>query len=521
MEIEIKELSFIDLLKEHRIVVPIIQRDYVQGRSTDRIKEIRSSFLNDILSCLEDESKNLNLGFIYGKVLDKNWEEIKIKNKAAIENVLGSLKEYANHLDEEIQFEVNWKPRKEEKDLSHSKFIPLDGQQRLTTLFLLHWYLLQNIDSRAEDNIYLNGFSYNTREQTQHFISRLIDVKFTPLVGRSFKDQITSQTWFFDEWLNDPSVIAMLNTLDDIHFKIEGKPLLILYKGLMDARVNFDFLDLDQIEQTDEIYVKMNARGKSLSDFEHFKAWLIGYVQKWKHKDPIIFLDWEDKLDIDWLDLFWSENVVRNTDDAILMFFQHQSFTSLALQEKKETFLELYSKIKSTKFENRFLPFSDYIKLIDTNALNHIFSSLNALQTCDFETINDVINKTILKKDFNLLSVFCSRNKMETYNLNDDVFHQGVLLYIFKLQIENKVLEPDNFRKWVRVLRNLTANTFIQGYQEFFDALIATKELSNYCFEIEEYIINESNEIKFFLGRQQDEERLKLNKINLDNGWRR
>lgn len=519
MEIEIMQMSFLDLLNTHRIVIPIIQRDYVQGRSTERIKEIRSSFLDDIINCLKDESKKLNLGFIYGKVLDKNWEEIKVKNKEAIENVLGSLKEYANHLDEEIQFEVNWKSRKEEKELSHSKFIPLDGQQRLTTLFLLHWYLLQNRSYDYEDFKPLRGFNYNTREQTQNFIVQLVDVEFKPLKGKSLKEQITTQTWFFNEWLNDPSVMAMLNTLDDIHSKLEGETEFF-YEGLKNGRIDFDFLDLDKIEQTDEIYVKMNARGKSLSDFEHFKAWLIGYVKKWDQKEQIIFKEWERKLDLDWLDLFWSKNIVSTTDIAMLMFFQHQSFVNLAFQGNKSTFSELYSKVKSTKFENRYLSFDEYKKLIYPDALNHIFNSLSALKNSDLVEINSVIETSILRENFNLLEVFCSRKSIEAFNLNDDVFNQGLLLYILKLHNETRVFESENFKKWVRILRNLTANTFIQGSQEFFDALFAIKELSNYCFDVEDYIIDESNEVKFFLGRQQDEERLKLKKIGLGIGWR-
>lgn len=81
-------LDFWSLLQKHRIEVPIIQRDYAQGR-VDK-KEIRDKFLNALFQSINDES-GIKLDFIYGSV-------------------------------------------------ESGIFQPLDGQQRLTTLFLLHWY---------------------------------------------------------------------------------------------------------------------------------------------------------------------------------------------------------------------------------------------------------------------------------------------------------------------------------------------------------------------------------------------
>ena len=81
-------LSFSQLLKENRIEIPIIQRDYAQGREDK--EEIRTNFLNALYQSIK-ENKSIKLDFIYG---------------SNIENA----------------------------------FQPLDGQQRLTTLFLLHWY---------------------------------------------------------------------------------------------------------------------------------------------------------------------------------------------------------------------------------------------------------------------------------------------------------------------------------------------------------------------------------------------
>ena len=98
---ELKEYTFQNLFGMHtdnegkpfeiqEIEIPIIQRDYAQGRTFSNVQRIRNRFLEAIYDALTNH-KRMTLDFVYGEIENK-------------------------------------------------KFIPLDGQQRLTTLFLLHWY---------------------------------------------------------------------------------------------------------------------------------------------------------------------------------------------------------------------------------------------------------------------------------------------------------------------------------------------------------------------------------------------
>ena len=87
------QYTFWRLVEEFKIIVPIIQRDYAQGRKDDlKIEQIRKTFIQHVLEKINQNSHKSDLDFIYGSVVD---EQLKL----------------------------------------------LDGQQRLTTLFLLHWYL--------------------------------------------------------------------------------------------------------------------------------------------------------------------------------------------------------------------------------------------------------------------------------------------------------------------------------------------------------------------------------------------
>ena len=57
------------LTSENAIVIPIIQRDYAQGRTNDDVRQIREAFLKKIFKGLGDNSSKLELDFIYG-ILD-------------------------------------------------------------------------------------------------------------------------------------------------------------------------------------------------------------------------------------------------------------------------------------------------------------------------------------------------------------------------------------------------------------------------------------------------------------------
>lgn len=112
------ETTFWKTIRAYRIVIPRIQRDYVQGRKTRLVENARDALLTDIHeSCSTGKPTSLN--FVYGKVEGPEDNEL---------------------------------------------FLPLDGQQRLTTLYLLHWIALLKSDyDPSEGCALLAKFSYETR----------------------------------------------------------------------------------------------------------------------------------------------------------------------------------------------------------------------------------------------------------------------------------------------------------------------------------------------------------------------
>jgi hypothetical protein len=64
-------------------------------------------------------------------------------------------------------------------------FIPLDGQQRLTTLWLLHWFLapkqetentgVKMLSVNSDIKTWLKNFTYETRNSSKRFCEKLIE----------------------------------------------------------------------------------------------------------------------------------------------------------------------------------------------------------------------------------------------------------------------------------------------------------------------------------------------------------
>lgn len=226
MDNDAKLISFWELIEKTQVVIPIIQRDYAQGRTDPKSTAIRDRFLKDIKDALINNETELKLDFIYGQV-------------------------------------------------SHDGvFEPLDGQQRLTTLFLLHWYLAVK-DGLTDECQKLSNFSYHTRESARLFCERLVQWPYDPSAdNRTPSEQIKDQTWFVHAWLQDPTVCAMLVMLDAIHATF--KDTEAEFKHL--HRIKFYKLDMQGYGATDDLYIKMNARGKPLTNFENLKASLSQFL---------------------------------------------------------------------------------------------------------------------------------------------------------------------------------------------------------------------------------------------------
>ena len=151
-----------------KIVIPIIQRDYAQGRRNSDVTRVRDRFLEALYKAVTE--KPITLDFVYGDIDDEG------------------------------------------------NMTPLDGQQRLTTLFLLHWYAAKKGNIPEANYAFLKRFSYETRYSARYFCIDLVD--FNPEFRTAISKEIMNQAWFPLDWENDPTISSMLVMLDAIDLSL-------------------------------------------------------------------------------------------------------------------------------------------------------------------------------------------------------------------------------------------------------------------------------------------------------------
>lgn len=283
----IEQYSFFDLLEKYgQIEIPALQRDYAQGRNDE--KEVRTSFLHYLHNLITKKQKD-TLDFIYG-VIDKNL----------------------------------------------NKLILIDGQQRITTIMLLHWFLAVKEGSKACSDFYSHmsdnnssRFIYNTRPASRDFSNALVrnteSFAYDDASSEALSSCIINQKWFLPHWHTDSTVNAMLVMLDALQKEFAGENTG-LYSILTDDKViQFDFMNLDDFSEHDagRLYIKMNSRGKPLTRFENIKSLLIGRLEKHdglienQMSDSFIgtnsntdALSFAEKIawsfDVRWTDAFWN-----------------------------------------------------------------------------------------------------------------------------------------------------------------------------------------------------------------------
>lgn len=136
--------------------------------------------------------------------------------------------------------------------------------------------------------------------------------------GRRIVDFIINRTWFYSEWKQDPTIQSMLRMLGGtkIDGKIDGfeevfcesidKKIEEYWESLTSdtAPIVFYRLSLNNLVSSDDLYIKMNARGKQLTPFENFKADLIGFLEK-NGDDSDLKEKISGNLDTSWTDIFW------------------------------------------------------------------------------------------------------------------------------------------------------------------------------------------------------------------------
>lgn len=476
-------VPFCQLIKDcQRIEVPLIQRDYAQGR--DSQKDVRNDFLGALQGSLElpvgDAKLPLNLDFVYGSM------------------------------------EVGNTPR----------FLPLDGQQRLTTLFLLHWYLAWR-DGRLPD---FNGmlwdgkhsrFTYSVRPSSTEFFDALVG--FVPVDSPddvpSVRRILEDQPWFFLHWRLDPTIQAVLVMLDAIHerFRVSGGR----YARLVDEKhpaITFHLLPLEHFGLSDDLYIKMNARGKPLTAFETFKARFEEHLKglfptgtrQIEETDLPVPVFFERRMDTQWTDFFWAHQ--NATFDAAAMNLMW-ALIRVSLEPASPVFAVDTTALGEKALEEGFTTFHDR-GWLTTRFADHLMDLLEAWSAGGGKLTPQLPDTSRFDE-----VAFFRRAIATPWALTYLELVQFSAL-TFYLTHHRGVMQTSALQEWMRVITNLAANSDIERPEEFGRSLAGLQKLLPYSGEILERLASMEIEQLGFSPQQVREEMLKAKLILSHPGWR-
>lgn len=400
-----------ETVKLRKIEIPIIQRDYAQGRLDPEINRIRKRFLVSLHQAIV--ANPITLDFVYGDIND------------------------------------------------NGVMTPLDGQQRLTALFLLHWYAAKKENIDTSDYLFLNNFSYETRYSARDFCSFLI--KFNPTFLKNLSEEIIDQAWFPLDWKKDPTVSSMLVMLDAI--QDEFKETQGIWARLKDKAITFYFLPIKDMGLTDELYIKMNSRGKTLTQFEHFKAEL---ERKLKEVDEHTSQRVIKKIDRDWTDMLWryrgADNVI---DDAFLRYFRFIC-DIMCYQSGGTTQGKDYDEFDLVK---EYFSIENANVMANIETLENYFDCWSHFQGDDtpekflekFISYEHQPSKIKIERRY-IINIFkdclCNYAKISGNGNRQFPLNRIVLLYAIVLYLQNEdVLSKDDFSRRLRIINNLVQNS--------------------------------------------------------------
>lgn len=451
--------TFWELLNKFtKIEIPIIQRDYAQGRPSEG--KIRNRLVNHIADALKNECP-IELDFVYGMIT-------------------------------------------ENKRTAQSLFIPIDGQQRLTTLFLLHWYAAWSEGKLNIAKETLLHFTYETRPSAHSFLE-FICKETIPQTIASFKDYFVHEArWFDNTWMLDPSVEAFVIMLDCIHGNEIINSSINLFTILTTTDiVSFYFLPLEEFGLSEEIYTRMNARGKQLTPFEKFKSKLFAAIDY----DEDLKNEVSEKIEYAWVDNLWHyrEEQIYTIDKYfmnLLRFVALVTFYERNLGEKRkkanidlddeDQLVSVFDDVSSVKFLINVFDLLPRLKKLAGSVMLYPWANDS------IGTIGMMLKEVVLN------------------NAHDDI--TTVLLLYSALQYMIKHKDDSGMKDYLTVVRNMLVNTKDKSQREWPRLLPVLKDLAS--DNIYELLLNPDFRIEVIYSEQQKEEIRKAKLISINSRFK-
>ena len=502
-----QETTFWRFLSEKAIQIPLIQRDYAQGRKGR--ESLRTKFLGDLKNAL-DSATDLKLDFVYGS------EENGYRN-------------------------------------------PLDGQQRLTTLWLLHWYIAYR-SGQLSDPIkkVFKKFTYETRVSSRDFCGKLVELatgynpnQAVPMLA----DFIRQQTWFYSAWKQDPTIQSMLRMLSGTRGGDENQKsndcieaifgdsskLKEYWDKLTESEgrtcpIFFYYLDLPRLAFPDALYIKMNARGEQLTSFENFKADFVGKIAGKDLRQAI-----SEQLDTTWTDLFWKNRKVDcGAIDEIYFAFLNRFFLHALICknnpgvaiEKQPAFTLYGEKSDDSKVSYQsFGPYQEVVSFGTITSLVRVLNNFSKWEGAEEQFAPSWDGEYPRKSGFHFIPIYTDTRKIvdssgrKVLSISTLTQPQRVVFHAICKYFDKEPCitdENDSFAHWMRVVWNLVENADVNTISMMCTTMRKIDSWGEHSHQIYKYLNSldiKDNKEESALEEQAQEEIRKVKLIIKDITW--
>lgn len=229
--------------ENNKVMIPDLQRDYCWGNPEHNLVEPFVQSLIEMCNEQKGKEQDLTMGLIYG------------------------------YYDE----------------LAPGHLQLCDGQQRLTTLFLVIGVICRLLDSKEFQGLLMSDFEMNEddhepylqyaiRESSLYFLSDLTYYYFLSKGKRIENvESVRNQPWFLSNYRLDPTVNSILYATESIESILKDLSVerLRSFGLFITTRIKFLFYDMENRANGEETFVVINTTGEPLSATQNLKPLVI------------------------------------------------------------------------------------------------------------------------------------------------------------------------------------------------------------------------------------------------------
>lgn len=187
------------------------------------------------------------------------------------------------------------------------KYFLIDGQQRLTTIFLLLIAGYAHQGKKMPDYLFDREqlkLDYKVRQSTHDFLTDLVAHCHKGPLAPDFS--VTDQVWYHEDYKNDRSIRHLIRNFEFIRDWLKELADVPRFIAFAEKKLELSYYDIPDGRQGEDLYIYMNSRGRHLEPNETLKAKYLARESDKKSWGA----EWER-----WQDLFWKFRLHRADAD--------------------------------------------------------------------------------------------------------------------------------------------------------------------------------------------------------------